>query len=210
MNVNSINAIIFDLGGVILDLDYGLTINGFNKLGCKDFNSLYNQQKQNQLFDDFETGKISAVEFRKNLQNQMTISVTDKDFDSAWNAMLLKLPIKRIELLQRLKKNYPIFLLSNTNEIHIKAFQKIIASSIGYTTFTNCFNKVYYSSEIGLRKPSAACFKMVLNENNLTAEKTLFIDDSAQHINGAKAIGIRTHLLKKQEDLTSLFPDTIL
>jgi putative hydrolase of the HAD superfamily len=208
--VNSINAIIFDLGGVILDLDYWLTIDAFKKLGCKDFNSLYNQQKQNQLFDDFETGKISASKFRNQLQNQMNISLTDNEFDNAWNAMLIELPVKRIQLLQNLKRKYPIFLLSNTNEIHIKAFQKIIASTIGYTTFKDCFKMVYYSSDIGLRKPNSDCFEMVLTENDLTAEKTLFIDDSAQHINGAKAIGIQTHLLKKEEDLTALFPDIIL
>ncbi len=208
--MNSINAIIFDLGGVILDLDYQLTIEAFNKLGCVDFNLIYNQQKQNQLFDHFETGKISASTFRNKLQEELSISLTDNEFDNAWNAMLIELPIKRIQLLQNLKGKYPLFLLSNTNEIHIKAFQKIIASTIGYNTFKDCFKMVYYSSDIGLRKPNSDCFKMVLNENDLTPEKTLFIDDSAQHINGAKAIGIQTHLLKKEEDLTDLFPDIIL
>ena len=210
MNVNPINAIIFDLGGVLLDINYWLTIKGFNNLGCSDFESIYTQQKQSQLFDDFETGKVSSETFRKSLQKQMEFSISNVEFDNAWNKMLLQLPEQRIELLEKLNKKFSLFLLSNTNEIHIKAFKKIISSSIGYERFENCFKKVYFSSEIGNRKPNASCFEMVLSENKLSAAKTLFIDDSIQHVEGAYKIGIKTLLIESGEELVSIFPDTIL
>lgn len=210
MNVNPINAIIFDLGGVLLDINYRLTIEAFNNLGCSDFESIYTQQKQSQLFDDFETGKVSSETFRKSLQKQMQFSISNVEFDNAWNKMLLQLPEQRIELLEKLNKKFSLFLLSNTNEIHIKAFKKIISSSIGYERFENCFKKVYFSSEIGNRKPNASCFEMVLSENKLSAAKTLFIDDSIQHVEGAYKIGIKTLLIESGEELVSIFPDTIL
>ena len=208
--MNPINAIIFDLGGVLLDINYQLTIEAFNNLGCSDFESIYTQQKQSQLFDDFETGKVSSETFRKSLQKQMQFSISNVEFDNAWNKMLLQLPEKRIELLEKLNKKFSLFLLSNTNEIHIKAFKKIISSSIGYERFENCFKKVYFSSEIGNRKPNASCFEMVLSENKLSAAKTLFIDDSIQHVEGAYKIGIKTLLIESGEELVSIFPDTIL
>ena len=208
--MNPINAIIFDLGGVLLDINYQLTIEAFNNLGCSDFESIYNQQKQSQLFDDFETGKVSSETFRKSLQKQMEFSISNVEFDNAWNKMLLQFPEKRIELLEKLNKKFSLFLLSNTNEIHIKAFKKIISSSIGYERFENCFKKVYFSSEIGNRKPNASCFEMVLSENKLSAAKTLFIDDSIQHVEGAYKIGIKTLLIESGEELVSIFPDTIL
>ena len=208
--MNPINAIIFDLGGVLLDINYQLTIEAFNNLGCSDFESIYTQQKQSQLFDDFETGKVSSETFRKSLQKQMQFSISNVEFDNAWNKMLLQLPEKRIELLEKLNKKFSLFLLSNTNEIHIKAFKKIISSSIGYERFENCFKKVYFSSEIGNRKPNASCFEMVLSENKLSAAKTLIIDDSIQHVEGAYKIGIKTLLIESGEELVSIFPDTIL
>jgi len=210
VNVNPINAIIFDLGGVLLDINYRLTIEAFINLGCSDFESIYTQQKQSQLFDDFETGKVSSETFRKSLQKQMEFSISNVEFDNAWNKMLLQLPEQRIELLEKLNKKFSLFLLSNTNEIHIKAFKKIISSSIGYERFENCFKKVYFSSEIGNRKPNASCFEMVLSENKLSAAKTLFIDDSIQHVEGAYKIGIKTLLIESGEELVSIFPDTIL
>ena len=208
--MNPINAIIFDLGGVLLDINYWLTIEAFNNLGCSDFESIYTQQKQSQLFDDFETGKVSSETFRKSLQKQMQFSISNVEFDNAWNKMLLQLPEQRIELLEKLNKKFSLFLLSNTNEIHIKAFKKIISSSIGYERFENCFKKVYFSSEIGNRKPNASCFEMVISENKLSAAKTLFIDDSIQHVEGAYKIGIKTLLIESGEELVSIFPDTIL
>jgi glucose-1-phosphatase len=207
--VNSIKTIIFDLGGVILNINYNLTSKCFENFGAVNFDALYSKAQQKDIFNQLETGKITPSIFRKELNSLMKLNLSDKKFDASWNAMLLDLPIERLELIKSLKSSYNTFLLSNTNEIHIRAFKKIINKEIGYSNFASAFKKCYYSSEIGLRKPNVDCFNFVLKQNNLNAQETLFIDDSKQHIQGAKKAGLKTYYLKKNEDLVSVFPDTI-
>jgi len=204
-----IKNIIFDLGGVILNINYNLTSKYFENLGAVNFDKLYSQAKQEDIFNKFETGQISPSIFRQELNSLMKLNISDEKFDISWNAMLLDLPVKRLELIKALNNSYKTFLLSNTNEIHIKAFKKIINKEIGYSNFTSSFKKCYYSSEIGLRKPNIDCFNFVLEQNNLNAHETLFIDDSNQHIKGANKAGLKTYYLKKNEDLINIFPDTI-
>ncbi len=122
--------------------------------------------------------------------------------------MLLDLPKERIELLKKLKQDFPIYLLSNTNSIHISEFRKKLGET-KYQEFYNLFDKVYYSHEIGFRKPNKEAFQLILDENNLKANEVLFIDDSPQHIEGANKLGIQTHHLSDTEEVTALFPDII-
>ncbi len=190
-DLKQIKNIIFDLGGVILNIDYTLTAKSFIELGLVNFDLIYSKAKQNKTFDDFETGKLSVKQFRNELRKYLP-AISDKDIDSSWNAMLLDLPPQRITVLQNLGKKYRIFLLSNTNFIHIKAFTKYINSKYGSQVFKDLFQKVYYSCEIGKRKPDSNCFNFVLKENGLKAAETLFVDDSIQHINGAKEVGMKT------------------
>ena len=204
-----IKNIIFDLGGVILNINYELTSKSFENLGGFEFENLYSQAKQKNIFNQLETGEISPSIFRSELKKLMGFNVSDEKFDQSWNAMLLDLPIKRLELIKSLGFSYNTFLLSNTNEIHIKAFKQIINEKIGYSNFVSCFKKCYYSSEIGLRKPNLACFNYVLKQNNLIAQETLFIDDSIQHIEGAKKAGLKTYHLKNEEELVTSFVDII-
>ena len=204
-----IKNIIFDLGGVILNINYELTSKSFENLGGFKFENLYSQAKQKNIFNQLETGEISSSIFRSELKKLMGFNVSDEKFDQSWNAMLLDLPIKRLELIKSLGFSYNTFLLSNTNEIHIKAFKQIINEKIGYSNFVSCFKKCYYSSEIGLRKPNLACFNYVLKQNNLIAQETLFIDDSIQHIEGAKKAGLKTYHLKNEEELVTSFADII-
>lgn len=204
-----IKNIIFDLGGVILNINYELTSKSFENLGGFEFENLYSQAKQKNIFNQLETGEISSSIFRSELKKLMGFNVSDEKFDQSWNAMLLDLPIKRLELIKSLGFSYNTFLLSNTNEIHIKAFKQIINEKIGYSNFVSCFKKCYYSSEIGLRKPNLACFNYVLKQNNLIAQETLFIDDSIQHIEGAKKAGLKTYHLKNEEELVTSFVDII-
>lgn len=203
--LTSIDAIIFDLGGVVLNLDYNKTIDQFKILGKENFEKLYTQSQQDKIFDQFETGKISAQEFRKYMKSFLDEQITDEQIDFAWNAMLLDLPAARIELLLRLKKEYKIFLFSNTNEIHFDAFQKIIQQQYGDANLLEkVFHQTYYSHLVGERKPNQAAFNTVLSDHTLISQRTLFIDDSIQHIEGASRMGIKVrHLLN--EDIISLF-----
>ena len=121
--MNEIKNIIFDLGGVILNLDYIKTENEFKKIGVLHFKELYNQKKQTVLFDDFEKGKIKPEDFISSFKESENLKIKEIDFINAWNAMLLEIPVEKLEFIENLKKNYKIFLLSNTNEIHIKKFE---------------------------------------------------------------------------------------
>ncbi len=210
MNISKkIKNIIFDLGGVILNIDYQLTSKAFKASGISNFDEIYSQARQNNVFNDFETGEISTNEFRSYLKS-FNSKLTDKEIDFAWNSMLLDLPAKRITFLKELKENYRIFLLSNTNEIHVKAFTKYIDKEFGQGLFENLFENHYYSNEIGHRKPNKSAFDYVLAKNGLQANETLFIDDSKQHVEGAKKAKINAALLNKDKEISTLFLDKSL
>ena len=204
-----IKNIIFDLGGVILNLNYQLTSKAFEKLGVDDFDNYYSQKEQTSLFNSFETGLISTKDFIKSTQHLFTHNLAENDIIVAWNSMLLDLPEHRLSLLQELKKNLNLFLLSNTNEIHITSFENQMKKENQLETFFNSFKKIYYSSRIGLRKPDLECFEYVIKENDLLSGETLFIDDSIQHIHAATKLGLKTYHLQKNEDINSIFPDII-
>ncbi len=202
---STFDAIIFDLGGVILNIDYQKTISQFKNIGISNFDSLYTQAQQNHVFDNFETGRISPQAFRDYIKEESNIQLSDLDIDAAWNAMLLDLPQKRIACLEQLAKTYPIFLYSNTNQIHLESFRDSILKEHGQANLLeDLFVKTYYSHEIQKRKPNAEGFLQILNENGLKAENTLFIDDSEQHIIGAQKIGLQTIWLTDKE-ITDLF-----
>ena len=207
--MNEIKSIIFDLGGVILNLDYSKTEDEFKKIGVLHFKELYSQKKQILLFDDFEKGKINPEEFISSLKGSEDLKIKEIDFINAWNAMILEIPIEKLQFIDGLKKDYKIFLLSNTNEIHIKKFEDDLKKNNMLEQFYKCFDKIYYSSKMGKRKPDENCFNQVLEENGLVAENTLFIDDSIQHIEGAKKVGVKTFHLEKNKSILDLFPDII-
>ena len=191
-----IKNIIFDLGGVILNIDYNRTSQAFKELGCENFDELYSQQKQSGLFDEFETGKLSPQAFINELLRLLPKGISPKQAIDAWNAMLLDLPQKRLEKLAENQQNYRTFLLSNTNAIHEEAFTRFIQRENKITSFEPYFEQVYYSHRIGMRKPHPEVFTFVLEQNSLLPEETLFIDDSPQHLVGAERVGIRTVLWK--------------
>jgi FMN phosphatase YigB (HAD superfamily) len=200
-------AIIFDLGGVLFNINYQLTAEAFKALGLKEFDTLYSQAAQNGLFDDFETGKSTPPEFRFRLRHWVGNQVTDDQIDSAWDAMLLGMPFVRLELLNELKKHYRLFLLSNTNEIHLKSVFRIMKEQLGFPDLSGQMEKQYYSCRVGLRKPDPEIFRLVLEENGLSPATTLFIDDSIQHIQGARLAGLNAYHLKSGEAVERLFPD---
>lgn len=206
----TVKNIIFDLGGVILNVDYTYTINKFKQFGIKNFDELYTQAQQTDLFDQLDKGTISPAEFRDELRNlEPTIQLTDEQVDEAWNAMLLDMPLGRLNVLLALKNNYRTFLLSNTNAIHVPLFSNIVKQVIGKSDLSEFFEKTYYSNEIGMRKPDAEIFEFVLNQNGLKANETLFIDDSIQHIVGAKAVGLHGYHLTGGETIDVLFADAL-
>jgi HAD superfamily hydrolase (TIGR01509 family) len=194
--IQGIRHIIFDLGGVLLNIDYRLTEQAFTELGIQNFGELYSQARQTDLFDRFETGHIPEEEFIEGLQKMANMELGRESVVHAWNAMLLDFPVRRMELLQQLRLHYDLILLSNTNSIHEIAFNKILMDARG-VSLGMFFDKVYLSHRIGLRKPTEEVFRKILDDTGFRPEETLFIDDSIQHVEGARRLGIQAIHLEK-------------
>jgi glucose-1-phosphatase len=205
--MKGIKHVIFDLGGVIINLDFSRTISAFNKMGQIPFENVYTQAKQNELFDLLDKGKISESDFFSELKKQIRFTGTEKDMLSAWNALLLDVPEHRLDTLVTMKQNYNTFLLSNTCEPHITAFERELKREHGVRNFDDYFDKVYYSCRLGMRKPDKEIFELVLNENDLKPEETVFIDDSPQHVKGAGDVGINSFLLQKNMEIGDLLKE---
>jgi FMN phosphatase YigB (HAD superfamily) len=200
--------IIFDFGGVIIRIDYNRIPIAFREFGLENFETIYSKFHQSPLFDDFEKGIISARQFRDRIRELSGLTLTDDQIDHAWNAILIDIPKKNMEVLMRLKKNYRTFLLSNTNEIHEKGFMEIIKRDCGKNILEEAFEKVYLSHRMQMRKPDAETFEKVLNENNLLHGETLFVDDSIQHIEGAKKAGLQTLFVEKGKMVADYFKES--
>lgn len=202
--MKGIKNVIFDLGGVIINLDTSRTINAFNKISEIPFESIYTSAKQDEIFSLLDKGKISTKDFIHEVKRQIRYAGPDKDVLSAWNAMLLDFPEERLDALVEMKHNYNTFLLSNTCEPHITAFEKELHDEHGIKNFGDYFDKIYYSCRIGMRKPDKEIFEFVLAENDLKPEETIFIDDSPQHVKGAGECGINAYLLQKNMSVNDL------
>ncbi|MEO8820521.1 MAG: HAD family phosphatase [Ginsengibacter sp.] len=202
--MQNIENIIFDLGGVLLDIDYNRTRDEFEKLGVTRFNEMYSQANADRLFQKLETGTIDEEDFYKELNHSSGMNLSPDEIKKAWNAMLLTFREDSLQFLDQLKNKYRIFLLSNTNKIHFASFDEIYYQTKRSKKFEEFFDKIFYSFEIGLRKPDATCYKWVLKDLNLNPERTLFIDDSIDNINGANSVGIQTLLLSPGKRIENL------
>jgi putative hydrolase of the HAD superfamily len=186
-----VTSIIFDLGGVLINLDPERTRQSFIKLGVPHFDQLFTVFKATQLFDDLETGHIDEDTFIKMLQKETANGTTEKDIIDAWNAMLLDFRLESLEFVSQLKEKYPTFLFSNTNIIHYHSFQQTVKETTPYKSVDDLFHKAYYSHEIGRRKPVIDAYRYIINEKGLVAEETLFIDDNINNIQGALEAGLQ-------------------
>ena len=199
-----IDTIIFDFGDIFINLDKEATPLALKKLGLKEWNS-----NLDALNLDFEKGKISETEFILGFQNYIP-NASIHQIREAWNAILLDFPLYRLEFLQMLSQKYRLFLLSNTDSIHIERFQHKAGISF-YRDFYQCFEKVYFSFELGMRKPDPAIFEFLIKEHNLLPKNTLFVDDNLQNIESAEKLGLQVwHLQKGEEDVIDLFANKII
>ena len=207
VDLSQIRNIIFDLGGVIINIDYNKTIAALQQLCLSHCNIAFNQQEQAHLFDLFETGVSSPAAFRNDLRETYHLTASDAEIDAAWNAMLIGIPKDRIDLLLELGNRYRLFLLSNTNAIHMQRFNEMVAHSFTIPSLDALFDQTYYSHLIGRRKPDAAVFEMILQQHDLKKEETLFIDDSIQHIVSARNVGLQTLHLQPPLTINTVFAD---
>jgi glucose-1-phosphatase len=205
VDLPNIRNIIFDLGGVILNLHLQASVDALNTLSRSGKKIPYSMKAQTDLFDALETGRIEPETFRRRLREEYDLVGDDTALDTAWNAMLLDLPAERIALLERLGQTHRLFLLSNTNAIHLLRFQEIFRQSCSLPSLDALFEKAYYSHLLGRRKPHPEVFEHIVEENNLEKNATLFVDDSYQHIQGARQAGIHAYHLQPPQTITDLF-----
>jgi putative hydrolase of the HAD superfamily len=198
--------IIFDFGGVIIDIDEQLTVNEFNKLGIEDKSKASSPEFIN-LIRKFEKGIFTPDIFRNKLRELLDISATDQEIDDAWNALLYDIPRERIEVIENVKKNYNILLLSNSNEIHYDLYVRDLQLRFGYNEFGDLFNQAYFSFDLHLSKPDEEIYEFVMYQEDLKPEETLFIDDRIENIEAAKKLGFQTYQLVKPERIRDIFKD---
>lgn len=199
-----INSIIFDFGDVFINLDKQATVDGLKKLGLTQWND-----DLNDLNIQFETGKITRDNFLQGVQKQIPHAST-AEIQDAWNAILLDFPLYRLEFIQMLSKKYRLFLLSNTDAIHIEKFEQKSGTTF-YSDFYQCFEQVYFSFEIEMRKPNPEIYNFVLNKHELQAKRTLFIDDKKENTDAAAELGLHIwNLQVGQEDVVDLFNKNII
>jgi glucose-1-phosphatase len=204
MGERKIKNIIFDLGGVIINLDINATIRAFDQVSAVPFSDIYSQAAQSELFNKFDKGQISDFEFFTELKKQLRHQGADEELLDAWNTMLLDVPAHRLDLLVRLKLNYRTFLLSNTNETHVAVIERELYRKHGVKNFGDYFDGICYSFRVGMRKPDREIFEHLLNKYKLKPEETIFIDDSIQHVQGAGRCGIKSYLLPQGMEVEDL------
>jgi putative hydrolase of the HAD superfamily len=191
--MKKIKAIIFDLGGVIVNLNQERTFRAFKKLNA----SLDEINDKLPIFKQYESGKLTTPDFIHSIKNELKGNASDIEIQMAWNSMILNVPAQTLQTLKEVKKEYKLFLLSNTNELHIEEFKALFSKDYPNETWENLFDKIYYSHKTGLSKPNAEAWQLILDENNLSANETLFIDDTLMHYKAAKNMDIHTILAKE-------------
>ena len=205
-----IRNIIFDLGGVILDIDEKMAYHELQKKGFTDFDLLRSPEFQ-ALLERFDRGILSAATFRQRVKKLLGFPrMSDASFDDVWNSMLLDIPRERIQALEQIKEHYNIFLMSNTNEIHYDLYVRDLQLRFGYKQFDDLFDKSYFSFDVHLMKPDPLFFEYILEHQGLKPKETLFIDDSAANIEVAMNMGIHTYHIHRNELVRNLFKDGIL
>jgi glucose-1-phosphatase len=202
--MNVVKNILFDLGGIFLNIDYQKTEQAFVDLGVKEFNQFFSQQFSNTLFESLETGKITPVDFYDAFRKETNTSLSDEAIENAWNAMLLDFPKERLQWLEEIGQRYPIYLFSNTNIIHYQCFIDKFEKQFPQSSFNDYFRKAYYSHELGMRKPYPDSYRKIMELENLDPAETLFIDDTLKNIEGAQQAGLQTILLNNGRTVLDL------
>ena len=199
-----INTIIFDMGDVFLNKDKQAKVEALAKIGITDWND-----DLEKLEKKLETGKIGEEEYLAGIQ-QHTNGASLEAIKDAWNAGIADFPLYRLEFLQKLSANYRLFLLSNTDPIHIEKFEQEAGASF-YSDFYQCFEKIYFSHEIGVRKPDAEAFNHVMNKHDIQPKRTLVVDDKKFNTDAAAELGFQVwNLQKGREDVVDLFEKKII
>lgn len=201
---SKIKNVIFDLGGVLINLDFDNCLNAFRKAGFQDIEKQVCQSRGKGLFSQFELGEIRPKEFRETIRKEANESLSDRKIDDMWNLMLLDIPREKLDLLLELREHYMVYLLSNTNQIH---WDYACGQMFSYRGFrvNDFFEETFLSFEMHKAKPDKNIYEQMMKEANILPEETFFIDDSGTNCQAAAALGIQSYNYHIGEDLSSLF-----
>lgn len=203
--LKDVKNIVFDLGNVICDIDFKRTVDAFQQLSGNDIDINLDNYMDHPVFGAIEKGEITPAEFRDRIREMLQCDVSDEKVDAAWAAVIVNTDMERLNLLKELGKSYRLFILSNTDEIHIRRVLKVVKEDFNIN-FTDLFEKCYYSHEMGMEKPGDEIYMTVMADAKIEAQETLFIDDKLDNIEAAKNLGIKTyHYVKENETLSSIF-----
>lgn len=203
--LSNLSYIIFDLGGVIIDLDVNATYSAFAEISGKSKEEIEHLAAEAEFFKKYERGEIDDPTFRAHLREELEFTGEEALLDEAWNAMLGPIAEARFQKLELLEKQYDLFVMSNTNEIHVRRFLKIAEHSSPQKGFYDYFKQVYLSQEVGARKPEPEAWQVILNDHELSPQAGLFIDDNHNNVKAAASLGLRTYHNQQVNDWLKLF-----
>ncbi|EIM78837.1 HAD superfamily hydrolase [Nitritalea halalkaliphila LW7] len=207
--LTGIQFLLFDLGNVIIDIDYEHTIGQLKALLPVEKHERCASFFPSSFHKAYERGEISDAEFRQAVRLHFEENWSDEQIDTLWNSLLFDIPADRIRLVKKLKQNFTLGVLSNTNAIHIRAFNAILQEQHGYENLHELFDYVYFSHELGLSKPDPKIYQTVAEKTGFTPEQTFFFDDLEANIHEAKQVGFQAHQIKDKNALTRFFDENL-
>jgi glucose-1-phosphatase len=202
-----IKNLIFDFGGVIIDIDPIRVGQSFKELGVKNLEKINKLAVTKELYLDLEKGLITPAEFRDGLRAVSGLKLTDEQIDGAWNSMILDFPKPHFELLKKLKNNYNVYLLSNTNEIHYQYFNQYVKNNLGVNSLDDIFTQCFYSHRMKLRKPDQEIYTKMLETARIKPSESLYIDDLEENVQAARELGIHGIIHRSNEEVNQYFVD---
>ncbi len=199
----TISNIIFDFGGVIMNIDPMAYVGRLMAMGCSDLRGMHESFIREGVYRGLESGTLSPAAFRDRIRQFLPNHATDQEIDHAWNLILQDIPVHRIEFLRSLKSKYRTFLLSNTNPVHLEHFRDYTRNAHGIE-LDSLFEKSYYSFQIRRYKPDHEIFEYVIRDSGLIPGETLFVDDLAENVEAARQCGIQGIHLSPGMDVTEI------
>ncbi|MEN8225063.1 MAG: HAD family phosphatase [Bacteroidota bacterium] len=207
--MKEIKHVIFDLGEVIINIAPGAVKEIMIRRGITNVDEMYHKLLEEKIYYRLETGEISPDEFRSAIKKNLNKPITDADINEAWNAMILDIPQERIKFMTRLKSKYKLYLLSNTNDIHWKYYDRYFRETYDYPSINTFFTKTWYSYLMGVRKPDPEIFRMALEDGHLDPAETAFIDDLKENVDAAATLGIHPVHLEPGKEIMDLFDENL-
>ena len=190
----AIHHLIFDLGGLFIDVYMDRFENSLQQMLGKEVMPTLEKLQHEKFFDAYETGHIHTAQFLDTLSAAFGKEYSQEQYVACWNAILGRVQLDQLQLIQPLRKQCDVVLLSNTNSLHVEALETEFEKSHPGERLSNFFDRIYYSQQIGLRKPEPQVFAYVVEQGVFNPARTLFIDDTIGNLVGAQKVGIQTLL----------------